>query len=126
MVDPIAVRLTWGEISRCGLVALSRATSNLKIGRKDAYGAEKDGGLGFDKHWIGCMGENAVAKHFNVYWRATEFGVVDVGGLLEVRSTDADYKRLWAHDDDKDERPFTLSQRFDQPRNDDGPYVGSR
>jgi len=104
----IEVHLSWGEVYRAGEAALQRSVANLKKKREDAHGAEQDGGLGLDKHWMGCLGEMAVAKHFNVYWHATEFGAIDVGGVFEVRATDADYKRLWAHDDDPDDLRFIL------------------
>lgn len=100
--------LTWGEIYRAGEGALQRHTANLQRRRKAKNGAEKDG-IGLDKHWLGCVGENAVAKHYNLYWRVTDFGSVDVGGKFEVRATDALYKRLVLHKDDPDDLPFILA-----------------
>jgi hypothetical protein len=108
--NDIEVELTWGEVYRAGEAALQRSVANKKLGRKDAYGAEKDEGLGLDKNWLGCLGEMAVAKHFNVYWHATEFGVTDVGGFFEVRAVASESRRLCGHDKDPDNLPFILAR----------------
>ena len=100
--------MTWGEIYRAGEAALQRSCINIKKGRQDAYGAEQSGGLGLDLSWIGCIGEQAVSRHFNCYWDATAFGVVDCGGRIEVRSTTDENRRLCLHKEDRDDLPFIL------------------
>lgn len=107
------MRLTWGEVYRAGEAALWRTVKDLKDGLKDAYGAEKDDGLGLEKGFVGCIAETAVAKHFGIYWRPFEFGIVDVGPY-EVRGTTNQRGRLILHPrtgdrGDRDENAFILA-----------------
>lgn len=106
----IVVPLTWGEVYRAGEAALQREISNLKKKRKDAHGADVGALGGLQIHFVGCLGETAVAKHYNLYWRATDFGAVDVGERFEVRAAyNGEHKRLPLYDRDSSDLPFILA-----------------
>jgi len=99
-----AVEMDWGEIFSAGMYAVSRQTTNLRNKLKDAYGFK---GFGFDAHAMGCLSEEAVAKWRDVYWKPLKFGDVDVRDV-QVRSVDANHKRLVLHHRDRDDLPYIL------------------
>lgn len=101
------VTLTWPEISISGDIAIRRRMRGLQGQAIDRYGAGDNGGLGADYEWIGVIGEIAVAKFLNTFWpgMGMSIGAVDAG-RAEVRTVDADHKRLIAHEGDRDDLPF--------------------
>jgi len=104
--DPmIAISLTWREVHLAGVVAVARSVDNLARGWKtDTHGLVLDG-MGNDIHWLGTVGEMAVAKHLNRYWVTLEPGTVDAG-VAEVRAVATAQRRLLLHPDDRDDLPF--------------------
>lgn len=116
MIEPVIVELSWRDVHMAGGVAVSRTVDNLSKGRKDAHGLVYDG-LGIEQHWLGTIGEIAVAKHIDRYWDPLRLGVVDVGSV-EVRTVDAAHKRLMLHESDRDDLPWVsaLVERLRLPR----------
>src|SRR5262245_22339441 len=107
LCDEVEVRLTWREVHMAGVVAVSRTVDNLSRGLHDKRGlAYEDMGDGF--HWLGAIGELAVAKYRNRYWDPLVRGAIDVDDV-EVRAVGHRSRRLILHDDDDDGMPFILA-----------------
>ena len=104
----MTVRLTDSEFNLCGVVGTLRSIAAFK--RHGRYGAPSGEGS-YEMHTIGCTGECAVAKYFNLYWPPAigEFGGVDVGGILQVRASARSDRRLMLHRTDHDDMPFVLA-----------------
>jgi hypothetical protein len=103
------VSLTAPELLIASNIGMMRRISNLKRNICAKYGApDKEGAWEIDV--IACMGEMAVAKHFNLFWAGSvnNFSAVDVGGLIEVRTRRQSWHQLILHPADKDHLPYVL------------------
>lgn len=103
------IQLTWPEMMTAYHVASQRRIMNMKKGLAGRYGApEKDGSEELDI--ISTRGEMAVAKFLNLYWSGSvgDYGAVDVGGLVEVRTRTKDWHSLIIHPEDRDWAPYVL------------------
>lgn len=103
------VRLTYAEILVAHLITGQRQTMNLKRAVASRYGAP-EGEAGRKLDALGVFGEMAVAKGLNLYWSGTvgDYGAIDVGGVVEVRTAHRATDSLIVHPDDKDAVPFVL------------------
>ena len=105
----ILVKLTWPEMMTAYHIASQRRIMNMKKGLAGKYGApEKDGSEELDI--VSTRGEMAVAKALNLYWSGSvgDYGAVDVGGLVEVRTRTKSWHSLIIHPEDKDWAPYVL------------------
>lgn len=110
------VTLTWSEMMIAYQVAAQRRIMNMKKGLRGKFGApEGDGSEELDI--ISTRGEMAVAKGLNLYWSGSvgDYGAVDVGGLVEVRTRTKDWHSLIIHKEDKPESPYVLVDASRQP-----------
>jgi hypothetical protein len=84
------IHLSWGEMYFASFVAMNRHLSNLRRQMQPRYGARNGQGTAAGLHIAGCQGEMAVAKALNLFWGGSlgDFDAVDVGGLVQVRSTE--------------------------------------
>ena len=81
----------------------------MKKGLSGRYGApENEGSEELDI--VSTRGEMAVAKGLNLYWSGSvgDYGAVDVGGLVEVRTRTKDWHSLIVHPEDKKDMPYVL------------------
>jgi hypothetical protein len=104
------IALTWAEMQIAYMVAGQRRIMNMKKRLPGKYGApEKEGSEELDL--IAARGEMAVAKALNLYWSGTvgDYGAIDVGGCVEVRSRTKDWHALILHPEDQDDLPFVLA-----------------
>lgn len=104
------IQLTSSEIMQGALVGVMRQVQNLKVGRKDAYGAEQE--QGWQYHLEGALGEMAVAKALGIYWNGnlSDLDASDMfAGRIEVRTTSHPRGRLIMHDKDKDDHVYILA-----------------
>lgn len=111
------VTLSWAEMQLAYMVAGQRRIMNMKKKLPGKYGApEREGSEELDL--VAARGEMAVAKALNLYWTGTvgDYGAVDVGGLVEVRSRTKDWHSLILHPSDRDDLPFVLADVSDPPR----------
>lgn len=101
------VTLTQEEIDRADAIGRARHNENLAVGRQDAYGAKKKGGL--QLHFRGARGEYAVAKMLGISWTGnlSDLQAADVGPF-QVRTTKHSAGRLILHPKDDDEDVFFL------------------
>jgi len=94
------------EILLGAQAGVMRQVENLKMGRKDAFGATED--TPWQMHVEGCLVEMALGKYLGVYWsgkgklRAPDVGEVD------VRGTPLLHGRLMIHKEDPNDRIFWL------------------
>ena len=103
------VTLTWAEMMLAYHVAAQRRIMNMKKGLAGKYGApEKEGSEELDI--VSTRGEMAVAKGLNLYWSGSvgDYGAIDVGGLVEVRTRTQNWHSLILHKADKDHLPYVL------------------
>jgi hypothetical protein len=105
----IRVVLSRYEIEQALFVAGQRNKSAADRELHGAHGAP-EGEEGEALHVVGCLGEKAVAKHFNLYWNGSidNNDAPDVGGLLEVRTRTKDSYDLLLRDRDKKICPYVL------------------
>lgn len=105
MSRTVDVELTWGEVHIAGTVGLMRAEYALRHQLQDNNG--DTGTFGVENHFLGCLGEIAVAKHLGKYW-APNIGVLgapDVGDLY-VRTCSKVSHCLILHWPDPDDKVF--------------------
>jgi len=97
------------EIEICALIAAKRNSMNRGNGIDAKHGAVK--GVGLENDWIGCLGECAVAKHFNLFWMGTlgDYRAVDCGGRIQARAARRAHYSLILHREDADADPFVLA-----------------
>lgn len=110
------IRLTWAEMQLAYLIAGQRRIMNMKKGLGGRYGApEGEGSEELDL--VAARGEMAVAKALNLYWTGTvgDYGAIDVGGHVEVRSRTKHWHSLILHPSDKDHLPFVLADCSNPP-----------
>lgn len=110
------ITLTWAEMMLAYQVAAQRRIMNMKKGLGGRYGApEGEGSEELDI--IAARGEMAVAKALNLYWSGTvgDYGAIDVGGLVDVRTRTKDWHSLILHPGDKDDLPFVLVDASNPP-----------
>ncbi|MET0651053.1 MAG: hypothetical protein ABWY63_00950 [Hyphomicrobiaceae bacterium] len=108
MMGVVRVHQTWTEVWEAAYAGLMRHLDNRRNGRRDRYGAEQDAAIGSEWHIMGAIGEQAVCKWRGTEWRPMAFGIIDAGDC-EVRATNAHYKRLVVHREDRDDVPFILA-----------------
>lgn len=111
------VTLTWAEMQLAYLVAGQRRIMNMKKGLSGRYGApEGEGSEELDL--IAARGEMAVAKALNLFWTGTvgDYGAVDVGGMVEVRTRTKKWHALILHPGDNDNLPFVLADASSPPQ----------
>lgn len=111
------ITLSWAEMQIAYMIAGQRRIMNMKKKLPGKYGApETEGSEELDL--VAARGEMAVAKALNLYWTGTvgDYGAVDVGGLVEVRSRTKNWHSLILHPDDKDELPFVLADVSNPPQ----------
>lgn len=101
------VTLTPDELAEADRVAHARQFENLALGRPDAYGAAKHGGL--DLHVSGARGERVVAKMLGRPWDGNlgNLKAADVGDV-QVRTTTHKRGSLILHPKDGDDDLFYL------------------
>lgn len=110
------VTLSWAEMQVAHLIGGQRTLMNMKKKLPGRYGApEKEGSE--ELNLIGTRGEMAVAKALNLYWSGTvgDYGAVDVGGCVEVRTITKSFHSLILHPQDKDDVPFVLVDLSNTP-----------
>lgn len=99
------VEFSWTELTLAVMAGVMRQVINLKLGRTDYYGAEREDP--WSKHIRGACGEKAAAKFYNLYWPGVgQLRAKDVGPL-QVRTTEPG-KRLILHKTDDDDDRFVL------------------
>lgn len=110
------VRLTWAEMAVAYQVAGQRRIMNMKTKIPPKHGAPT-GEKGELLDLVSCRGEMAVAKYLNLYWSGTvgDYGAVDVGGKVEVRTGTKRGHRLILHKTDLDHLPFVLALHTEPP-----------
>jgi len=101
------MQLSPPEILIGAMAGVMRQTENIKLDRQPNHG---DGGLNqWHMHVEGTLSEMALAKFLGVFWNGKgSFRDLDVGGLVDVRSTAWDSGSLIAHDEDENERQLWL------------------
>jgi hypothetical protein len=101
----IKVTLTESEMLEAAIAGVYRSVEDRAAGRKEAHGQET---LGYDRSILGCFGERAVAKEFNLYWPGKGvFGERDVGPF-EVRTRSLHSYDLIVRKKNKDEDMYVL------------------
>lgn len=116
MMGEMMVRLTWPEMMTAYHVASQRRIMNMKKGLAGKYGApEKEGSEELDI--VSTRGEMAVAKGLNLYWSGSvgDYGAVDVGDLVEVRTRTKNWHSLIIHPQDRDWAPYVLVDASNPP-----------
>lgn len=106
MIDVI---LSWSEVLIAGNVAVQRIVAAKKNQwmNKHTTSNDSEGDL---NHLIGCRGEMAVAKHYNLYWPPAggQLDVVDVGAAISVRTRTKIGDDLAILPDDNPTLPYVL------------------
>lgn len=103
----VEVTLSPDELLQATTTGVMRYTQNMRLGRRDAYGAEKNAEHGMWTSIVGAWGEAAVAKHTNTYhWGLGVFRGPDVG-RYQVRATRMARGFLILHDRDKEQHGQT-------------------
>lgn len=104
------ITLTWSELLIAHQIAAMRRVQNMKLKTAHKYGRNDPINLEEGSEISAIRGEMAVAKAFNCYWMGTvgQYGVVDVGGKIEVRTVTQASHKLILHPEDKDQYPFVL------------------
>jgi hypothetical protein len=105
----ITVVLTDYEMQMCALVGRARDASARALGRNPGLGPTSAPG-NYSGHVRGAQCEYACAIGLNLFWRPQvgEINGIDVGGLVQVRSTDLPHGRLIVKPKDDDDQPFVL------------------
>lgn len=100
------VVLNWAQMKLGAEVGMMRSLSAIFNDREGRYGAET--GASWQKDVTSAQAEMAVAKHFNLYWDGAigDFGAKDVGGIIQVRSSEKPDHDLCLHPQDLDNDPF--------------------
>jgi hypothetical protein len=104
----IRVNVSAGELFFCQLVGAGRDMVNAIEKRMDAKGKRP----GYDPvaGLVGCVGEYATAKAFNLNWSSMfDRGAVDVGGVIEVRASEKSPRWLGVYSTDKDRLPYVCA-----------------
>lgn len=107
----VTIELAWYEVMNAGQAANFRMTEVIFKGMGETHGSQKHDD--FQRHMNGALGEIAVAKFLNVYWKGKGdcFGI-DIGGgdrePHEVRATQRDDGCLILHPNDRDNCTFWL------------------
>lgn len=97
----IEVSLSPDEVLQAAMTGVMRYTQNMRLDRKDAYGADRSRDHGMWLSIFGAMGEAAVAKAVNRYhFGLGVFRGDDVAGY-QVRATKMASSCLILHDKDK-------------------------
>jgi hypothetical protein len=107
---PTNIRLSFQEMLTSATIGVRRHISGMAHSRQH-QGPPSEAAESFDHHILGAMGEQVVAKAFNLYWDAAvgRVDACDVGGLIEVKC-----KRmgrgfgLSIRPNHKPERPYVL------------------
>lgn len=109
--------LTWPEMYLASHAALMRRLGNMRRAIKAKYGAPEDEGA-WEPDFFACQGEMAVAKCLNLFWSGSvgDFGAVDVGGLVQVRTRRKKWHQLILHKEDSDNEPFVLVCAHESPK----------
>lgn len=106
---PSMVTLTPAELRLCTWAGEQRFAHARRVGRDPGQGPTRSAGDAANDI-RGCKAEYAASLMLNLSWRP-EIGVIkarDVGGLVDVRSTDRPEGRLIVKPADGDEVPFVL------------------
>lgn len=84
------VELTLDEMIMGGSGAALHVAHNIYGGKRPQYNAVERGHLSLGFSFSSTLAELAVAKHFNMLWtpKLNKFNTKDVGGFIQVRSTD--------------------------------------
>jgi len=106
MPEPVNYQLTPSEMHIAAIVGVQRGLDAIRNKRPGRYGC----GFDFDADIIGCMGEQALAKHLDRYWNGSfgDFKAVDVAHAYQVRAStfDGPTAGLLLHPGDHDDHPF--------------------
>lgn len=106
---PVVITLTPSELIHAATAGVHRQVQNLKLGRRDRYGAGPDDAWRI--HIGGASAECAVAKFLGVYWDGMgalgDLHALDVRGV-QVRWAMKPTHRLIVHEADADALPFVL------------------
>jgi hypothetical protein len=107
MIEPVGVRLTYGQLSMAAHVAVMRNASNILKEIAPKHGASNAEGS-WEMNINSCCAELAVARYTNRFWCGTfnNFKARDVGGLVDVRSRSREDYDLILYRDDPDDVPF--------------------
>lgn len=102
----VVVTLTETEVMFAGFIASARHAQNVVVGRRETYGAA---GNSIEPHFIGALGECAVAKHLDRFWSGSlgDLKASDVG-RIQVRASTHKNPSLILHDRDNDDDVFIL------------------
>lgn len=110
------VTLTWSEMQTAYLIAGQRRIMNMKKKLPGKYGApEHEGSEELDI--VSTRGEMAVAKGLNLFWSGSvgDYGAIDVGGRVEVRTRTKHWHSLILHKADKNAAPYVLVDASSTP-----------
>lgn len=100
------IELTPSEITQAAIAGVMRQVESINKKLQPAYGAGTDGD--WQKHIEGCLGECALARYLNIYWRGKgKLRAPDVGDM-DVRTCTKPNHRLILHERDDDNRKFWL------------------
>jgi hypothetical protein len=106
-VTSLLVELTPAELLLASTVGCMRQVANLRDGRRDAHGAQRESG--WQLHVEGACGELAVAKALGLFWSGSigNLRAADVGEV-QVRTRSRDDYDLIVHPSDPDGAAFVL------------------
>jgi hypothetical protein len=111
MLTPLTVMLSYAEIRRAHLSATERMIMVDERAATSKYGAPEDED-GDQLHLQGCRGELACCKALNLHWSGAEgiqFGAIDVGGTIEVRTRSEAWHDLILRPKDREDLPYVLA-----------------
>jgi len=103
------VTLEYHELLLAGIAGVMRQVENLKLKREAAHGIERGTKGDWQANIEGVIGELAVSKHLDVYWKGKgEFRGADVGRDFQVRTTSYATGHLWLFREDPEDKVFIL------------------
>lgn len=84
-MSEVTIELSHEELLTAAMVGVRRQVSAMRDRREENWDNADNP---FEIHILGCMGELAAAKHYNLFWPDAVGSVRshDVGGMLEVRT----------------------------------------
>jgi hypothetical protein len=107
MGEIVTITLTSSEMMIAAICGVMRQITNLRDGRRDAYGCQKDGA--WQIHIEGACGEMAVARYLGVYYNGNIGNLrASDAGRVQVRTRSRDNYDLIVHPEDNDNVPFVL------------------
>lgn len=107
MIEPVTMRMNYGQMSMAGHVALLRRLYCEMRNIAPKYGNNKC----WDDDRNACISELAVANWLNLYWDGSvgDFKQRDCGRMVDVRAIKKRHRKLILHPADADDKPVVLA-----------------